>query len=222
MTTTLPGTPAAEGAGLVSNTSSAVLQSGEAITFQPAMGTLVVCASNAGTNPGDLVVTTGGAPPLSIQVPAAAPLPTVLAVETGGAVTVTNTSPTQTSILASAGPVTGATPVKLPVGTPVTLPSGTSAQGSVSAQDMQLQMQAASPGLVVLAVVGSGGEAYALALNAPSSTGPGTGVTPPSGYYATTVQNTYAFDFNWGAGTVSVSNLYARMSASATVTLREL
>ena len=66
-----------------------------------------------------------------------------------------------------------------------------------------------------------GNNAYVVALNAATNTGP-DGPAPPPGYYATTTANAYTFQFNWGSSNLYVVNMSPVTAAAVVVTLQSL
>jgi hypothetical protein len=94
---------------------------------------------------------------------------------------------------------------------------------------MQLVLQSNTATLCIFGVIGgpqdnTGNNGYVIAVNdaVNGNTGPGTGKTPPEGYYATTTSNTYTFSFNWGSSQVYVVNMSPATASGATVVLRKL
>jgi hypothetical protein len=88
-------------------------------------------------------------------------------------------------------------------------------------------MQSTAPTLGIIALVGGppdqrGNNGYVFAVNATANTGPGTPLPAPPGYYATTTNNTYAFQFNWGSSLVFVANMSPSTAQAVSVLLRPL
>jgi hypothetical protein len=201
---------------------------------QAANGTMIFGWVNQATmnNAGTLSITSGGSAPTFLSAPALLAQPGVLIHNwMANNLSVTNISPNQqTPIWISAyGPGTpGQTSMPLrPDSKPVALATGQSAQGKALPQNMQLAMQSATPTLCIFGIIGgpsdaTGNNGYAIAVNALANTGPGTGVAPPDGYYATTTDNGYYFTFNWGSSTVYVVNLSPATASGAQVLLRPL
>jgi hypothetical protein len=121
----------------------------------------------------------------------------------------------------------GTTPLALPQGTPVVLASGVTAQGPAGTGPMLLVVRAPGADRSVVAVIGgpadaSGNNAYVIAVNADSTTGPpGSGnPPPPPGYYATTTGSGFSLGFQWGGSSVFVANLSSSVSPALSVILR--
>jgi hypothetical protein len=199
---------------------------------QTTNGTMIFAATNQATtnNQGDLGITSGGGAPQFVTVPALANQPTVLINNwQANNLNVTNTSPaTATPILVQAiGPgLPGITPVALEIGKTLELAAGQVAQGNASPQYMQLVITSNSPTLGIIGIIGgpqdaSGNNGYIIAVNASANTGPG-GATPPTGYFATTTSNAYAFPFNWGSSVVFAGNLSPSTSQVVSLFLRAL
>jgi hypothetical protein len=92
---------------------------------------------------------------------------------------------------------------------------------------MQLVLQCNAATIVVIALIGGppdaeGQNGYLFALNYPTDSGPGTGVAPPAGYYATTTANSYVFPFNWGSAALFLANLSSANAYAVTIVLRQL
>jgi hypothetical protein len=200
---------------------------------QTAAGTMILAATNKATqnNQGDLTYTSGGGAPGDLVLPALANQPSIV-IKNWGAnnLSLTNTSAaTATPILVQAvGPgIPGITPVSFPIGQELTLSAGDVAAGNASPQYMQLVIRSNAATLGILGVIGgpqdnTGNNGYVIAVNAVENTGPGTGKTPPEGYYATTTGNTYTFSFNWGSSQVFVANLSPETANDLTVLMRKL
>ncbi len=196
-------------------------------------GTTIFAATNQATqnNAGQLVLTSGGGAPTTLGVPALSNSPTILINNwQANNLGVTNTSINNiTPILVQAvGPgMPGIQPLTLNAGMPTQMAPGQCAQANASPQWMQLVLQVTGATLGVIGVIGgpqdaSGNNAYAIQVNAPSNTGPGTGMTPPPGYYATTTSNTYTYQFNWGSSLIFVANLSPSTAQAVAATLRTL
>jgi hypothetical protein len=197
-------------------------------------GTTVLAATNQATqnNQGMLSLTSGGAAPQFLNPAANAFQPTILINNwLANNLSITNISPNnETPILVQVvGPgVPGISPLGLPIGLPgVPLAPGQCAQGNASPQFMQLLIQSTAQTLGIIALIGgppdaTGNNGYVFAVNAAANTGPGTGVTPPPGYYATTMANSYPFQFNWGSSLVFVANMSPSTAQEVTVLMRAL
>ena len=196
-------------------------------------GTVILGYFNQSTqnNGGTLSVTSGGAQPTFLTAQAAALQPNILMQNwIANNLSVTNISVNQnTPIWVSAfGPgIPGQFPVGLPAGSSVPLAPAQAAQGRALPQWMQLVMTCNSAQLTIFAFIGgppdaSGNNGYVVALNASANTGPGTGVQPPQGYYATTTSNSYPYSFNWGSSLVYVVNMSPATAAGAQVVMRAL
>ncbi|APR75954.1 Hypothetical protein A7982_01301 [Minicystis rosea] len=197
-------------------------------------GSLVLAYQNmsAQNNQGNISLTSGGGAPQFLEVPALANQPSIL-IQNWHAnnLSITNISPTGTQIpiwLEALGPgLPGLVPMKLPTdGTAVRLVTGQAAQGTALPQYMNLVLASQTSQLTILAIVGGkadqdGNNAYVIALNATANTGPG-GATPPSGYYATTTGNQYAFQLNWGSSTVFVADFSPSTASAASVSFYPL
>lgn len=201
---------------------------------QTTNGSMVLAYQNMSTvnNAGTLSVTSGGSAPNILNVPALANQPSIL-VQNWAAnnLSLTNISPAGATPIwvAAVGPgLSGVVSLPLPVdGTPVNLSTGQSAQGNAIPRWMQLVMQATAGTLTIFTVIGgpvdaSGNNAYVFAVNAVANTGPGTGVNPPAGYYATVTGNTATFQFNWGSSAIFVANESPSTAAIATALVRPL
>jgi hypothetical protein len=214
--------------------SPTVLQQYQGVTMpMTPNGSMVVGYFNRATqnNAGVLTVTSGSSQPQRLDVPALASYFSLLTHNwQSNNLNISNVSPSKaTPILVEAfGPgIPGVVPRQLPVGTPVQLAVTQAAQGTTLPSYMQLSFTANSATLETLAIVGgpldaAGNNAYVIALNASSNSGPGTGGVPPNGYYATTMDNRYDFQFNWGAAIVFVANLSSITSTPVVVQLTAL
>lgn len=200
---------------------------------QTTNGTMILTATNQATqnNMGQLALTSGGAQPVMLDVPPLANQPSVLMNNwKANNLNVTNISANaSTPILVQAvGPgLPGLTPLSLVVGTPLQVGFGQVAQGNTSPQFMQLVIQSNSPTLGIAGWIGgppdgSGTNGYVVAVNAAQNTGPGTGIAPPQGYYATTTANTYTYSFNWQGAVAFVANLSPSTAQALTFLLRAL
>ncbi|MGA3372741.1 MAG: hypothetical protein ABSC48_13375 [Terracidiphilus sp.] len=182
---------------------------------------------------GTLSLTSGGSAPQFLNAPARYSQPFILMNNwLGNDLSVTNVSVvTATPIwVALYGPgIPGIVPQKLPPdGTVVPLATLATAQGTALPRWMQLKLTNNTGSLAVFAIIGgplgapgttNGNNGYVIAVNAAANTGPGTGVAPPDGYYATTIGNYYTFQFNWGSSTIFVAGMSATTSLGATVAL---
>lgn len=201
---------------------------------QTVNGTMVITYQNmsAQNNQGDIALTSGGSTPRFYTVPAGANQPSLL-IDNWKAnnLSITNISPnTETPIAIEAiGPgLPGTIPLPIAVGPPGrALAPGQTGQSTAAAQWMQLVLQCNAATTAIIALIGgppdsAGQNGYLFALNFPTNSGPGTGVTPPSGYYATTTANTYTFQFNWGSAALFLANLSASNAYAVTIILRPL
>jgi hypothetical protein len=184
-------------------------------------------------NQGTLSLTSGGSTPQFLPVPALANQPSILINNwQANNLSVTNVSPTGTNTpiwISLVGPgLPGQVCVPLVPGNPaVQLAVGQCAQGTALPRYMQLIFQANSGSLTIFPFIGgptdaSGNNGYVIAVNAAANTGPGTGMQPPPGYYATTTSNIYTYQFNWGSATIFVSNLSPATAVGASVQLVQL
>jgi hypothetical protein len=203
-----------------------------ALMPQTPNGTMVFGYFNmaAQNNAGELSLSSGGGQPAFLQAPALSLRPSILVNDwTANDLNVTNISPNPATPIwiAAYGPgVPGQYPGKLTAGTPVTLATTQSVQGPTSPQTMRLVLTVSASTLGVFAVVGgpagSGGNGYVFSVNDVQNTGPGTGITPPPGYYATAAGNSYAFTFNWQGASLYVVNMSAQTAAVGQVLLQAL
>ena len=196
-----------------------VLQTGDNASMpQTTNGTMIVAMTNQSTqnNDGTITLTSGGSAPQTINVPALVNQPTIDVQNfQANNLSLTNTSAnsaTPINIQAVGPGIPGITPLALPIGTATTLAYGTVAQGTASPQFMNLVLQANGATLAIFGIIGgpvnpAGSNGYVIAVNAPANTGPPTSTPATGGYYATTIGNTYTFQFNWGASNVFVANL---------------
>ncbi|APR75957.1 Hypothetical protein A7982_01304 [Minicystis rosea] len=198
-------------------------------------GSMVFAYQNMSTqnNQGNLSLTSGGGAPQFLEVPALANQPSILVGNWhANNLSVTNVSPSGADIpirIQAIGPgLPSLVPIALPNdGTSVQLASGQAAQGPALPQYMNLVMSSSSSQLHIFALIGgptdsSGNNAYVISVNATANTGPGTGVSPPPGYYATTMGNQYAYQLHWGSSTVFVANLSGDTADAAQVVLYPL
>jgi hypothetical protein len=182
---------------------------------------------------GELAMTSGGGAPETLFAQAQATQPGIV-VRNWGAnnLRVTNVSlNAQTPIRIQAiGPgMPGTTPVLLSIGTPLVLAPEQTAVGATQPSFMQLVIQNTSGERSVVAVIGgpqdsTGNNAYVIAVNADSTTGPvgSTNPPPPPGYFATTTGNTFTLGFNWGGASIFVANLSSSVAPPVTLVLRAL
>lgn len=185
-------------------------------------------------NAGQLSVTSGGSAPTFLIAPALAAQPSIWVNNwQANNLSITNISANaQTPIYISLfGPgIPGQTPLALQTnGTPLGLTTGQSATATALPQYMRLNLTGTSSGLCIFAIIGGpptdngGNNGYVIAVNSTSgNTGPGTGMAPPPGYYATTTSNYYSFQFNWGSQKIYVVNMSPATSSAAQVTLSPL
>jgi hypothetical protein len=198
----------------------------------PANPIVFAALNESASSDGTFMLATGGNPPVPHKAPAGASAP-VLVSQSWNAqnLTVTNNSTNDGVIIdvQAIGPnMPGITPAALPISTAVTLKSYGCAQGYSKPNYMWLQMTSTA-GLVVLSINGNGA-VYNIQLNAGQTTGPSSAEiqppfqnpSPPDGYYATTTQNTYNFQFNWNGALVFVANLASSQANPANVTLISL
>ncbi|MGH8065700.1 MAG: hypothetical protein ACRERE_10810 [Candidatus Entotheonellia bacterium] len=201
---------------------------------QTTAGTMVFAAINQSTanNQGQLSLTTGGGNPTFLYPNANANQPTILIQNwQANNLSVTNISAnanTPIQVQAVGPGLPGITPAQLQIGPPgVQLSMGQVAQGNASPQWMQLLMQSTAATLGIIAIIGgppdsAGNNGYVIAVNAIANTGPGTGNTPPPGYYATTTSNSFAYTFNWGSSLVFVANMSPSTASAVSVVMRAL
>ena len=184
-------------------------------------------------NAGTLSLTSGGGEPIYENAPALYSQPSILVNNwLGNDLSVTNITPVAGVPIwvALYGPgIPGIVSQKLPPdGTVVPLATLATAQGTALPRYMQLKLTNNTGSLAIFAIIGGplsapgatdGNNGYVIAVNAPANTGPGTGVAPPEGYYATTIGNYYTFQFNWGSSNIFVAGMSATTSLGATVAL---
>ncbi len=198
-------------------------------------GTMVFAYQNVSSqnNAGQLSATSGGGEPQFLNAPALVNQPSMWIDNwKGNNLSLTNVSINQNtpiSIQAIGPGMPGATPAPLPIGSPVSLSFGKTAQGDAAPQWMQLVLQCNAPTLCIAAVIGgpadaSGNNGYVISVNdgVNGNTGPNTGAAPPAGYYATTTTNAYTLQFNWGSSAVFVANMSSLNAGPLNVTLRQL
>jgi hypothetical protein len=199
-------------------------------------GSLVFEYLNVSTqsNAGLLNLTSAGSPVTSLQAPALIYRPGILTNNwQANNLTVTNLSANSNTpiYIAAIGPgLPGLVPMNLVANAPaITLPIFAAAQGILKANSNILQMQANASSITVFVIVGgpldsTGNNASVIAVNdnIDGNTGPGTGIEPPAGYYATTTSNSYSFPANWPGATIFVANLSPATNVQATVRLISL
>lgn len=183
-------------------------------------GTAVLAYLNGatGNSPATLALTAGASAPVFLTAPPLLDLPNVLIRNwKGSGLGVTNVTPPHIAVPVNVQLISPAltwlttAPLDenadaLPLG------PGQAAQGTTLPRWMQLILQAGTTGATVFVIIGgppagAGNNVYVVALNAAQETGPGTGQTPPTGYYATTVGSIYTYQLNWGAASVFVANV---------------
>ncbi|HTH99755.1 MAG TPA: hypothetical protein VL752_02315 [Acidisoma sp.] len=201
---------------------------------QTVNGTMVFTYENmsAKNNQGAISLTSGGGSPNFYTVAAGANQPSFLMDNwKANNLSITNISPnTETPIAIQAiGPgLPGITPLPIAVGPPGrTLAPGQTGQSVAAPQWMQLVLQCNAATTAVVALIGGppdaqGQNGHVFAVNYPTDSGPGTGVAPPAGYYATTTANTYTFQFNWGGSALFLANLSSTNAYAVTIILRPL
>lgn len=183
-------------------------------------GTTVLVYLNGatGNSPATLALTSGGSAPIFITVPPLLDLPSILIKNwKSNVLGITNITPPEVEApvnmqLVSPG-LPWLTPETLNVNAAaVPLGPEQAARGTTLPSWMQMIIQAGSSGPAVYVIFGgppdgSGNNAHVVALNTAQETGPGTGKTPPDGYYATTVGSVYTYQLNWGVAPVFVANV---------------
>ncbi|HYW09550.1 MAG TPA: hypothetical protein VE913_21490 [Longimicrobium sp.] len=203
---------------------TALAVNGSVVMPQTPTGSMIFGYFNmaALNNAGEVVLTSGGSQPVSLPAPALARLPGIVvnnwAGNNLGATNVSANAATPIWVSAYGPGIPGQVPGKLTIGTALSLGTTQAAQGATNPQSMMLVMTVASSALGIFAVIGGptdagGNNGYVFAVNAAADTGPGTGQTPPAGYYATAVGNSCSLSFNWQGATLYVAN----MSASTVV-----
>jgi len=198
-------------------------------------GSMILAYENKSTenNQGKIALTSGGSDPIFLVAPALTNQPSFYSYNwQSNNLNVTNISPPNTDTpirIQAIGPgMPGQKPFPLPAdGTSVPLKTYDSAQGMASGGLSQLIFQCRASTLAVFVLIGgppdtSGNNSYAFQVNASADTGPGTGKTPPPGYYATSRGNNCTFEFQWGGATVFVANLSAETVTNTAVILRSL
>jgi hypothetical protein len=188
---------------------------GTVLLSQTTNGSMVLACENLSlqNNQGTITWTSGGGCPQCIPVPALAKQPTVLVHNwQANDLKLTNTSSnagTPISVEAFGPGIPGQSPKEIPPGTPVPFQPMQTGQTATPAGWFGLKFQLSASQLAVFAFIGgpldaSGNNAYVISINAPQTTGPGTGLVPPPGYYATTVSNTYTYVAKWSGAEVWV------------------
>lgn len=206
------------------NGAGTVLATTEHATMpQTPNGTLILGYFNRSKadNQGQITVTSGGGTPVSFPVPALRQMLSLLVADwQANNLTISNTSSASvTPILVQAfGPgIPGATPVDLPIGSPITLGVAQAAQGPSKSPSL-LRFLANSGALTIVAIVGGPANppdqnnAYVIALNAPES-------LPPASYNKIVPGNSYDFKISWDATIVYVANLSPAGAAPVVVTM---
>jgi hypothetical protein len=196
-------------------------------------GSLVIGYLNRSklNNEGTLTLTSGGSFPIDLDVPPSLRMFYILIGNwQANNLKITNTSEQlDTPILVEAfGPgIPGVTPANLQINVPLQLAMAQAAQTTSKPNSMLLRLTGNQPAtLATLAIVGGpsvdGNNAYVIALNSNSDTGPPTQKQPPDGYYATTMGNSYDFKFNWPSVTIFVVNMSSQTATPVTVRLLSL
>lgn len=190
-------------------------------------------------NLGQLMVTSGGDPPVPKRADANANRPEIWIhnwnANNLGVTNVSANSETPIRIQAVGVGIPGTRPEKLRIGKTTTLKPGSgkkpgqSALGDTSPSYMQLVIRCPSSTQSVVAFIGgpqdkSGNNGYAVIVNADENTGPKSDPhkDPPPGYYATTTSNQYTHELNAHGGTLFVVNLSAETATPVDITLRQL
>jgi hypothetical protein len=188
--------------------------------------------SNANT-PATLALTAGESAPVFLTAPPLVNQPNSLVRNWNGVgLGITNVTPPDIQVpvlvqlIGTAMPWLKSAPLPAD-SSPVMLEPGQAAQGATSQRWMQVILQADSADLTVFAIIGgppdaSGNNAYVVALNAATESGPGTGHQPPPGYFATVVGAVYTYQLNWGTAPVFVANMSGAGDAPGIVGLRPL
>lgn len=184
--------------------------------------TTVLAYLNGATwnNPATLALTAGSSAPLFLTAPPLLDLPSILIKNwKTNELGLTNVTPPNIEAPVNVQLISPALPWLIAEALNVTadttpLGPGQVASGTTLPRWMQLIIQAGSTEPAVFVIFGgppdgSGNNAHVVALNAAQETGPGTGQTPPAGYYATTVGSVYTYQLNWGAASVFVANASA-------------
>ena len=198
-------------------------------------GSLVLAYQNTSTinTMGTIAITSGGGPPTFYNAQSLQNQPSVLINNWKTSnLSVTNTSPpgsnTPISIAAYGPGMPGQKCVALPSdGNSVALAPMQCTQGTALPRYMQLIFQETTGDLAIFVLIGgpvdnTGNNAYMIAVNYSENTGPGTGKTPPQGYYATTTATAYVYSFNWGSSNIYVANMSPASAKAAAITLRRL
>jgi len=200
-------------------------------------GSLVLAYQNISTinTMGQIAVTSGGSAPSFYNAQSLQNQPSVLINNWKASnLSITNTSPPGSNnpiSIAAYGPgMPGQTCVTLPSdGTTVSLAPLKCTQGTALPRYMQLIFQNTAGDLAIFVLIGgpmdnTGNNAYMISVNdaVNGNTGPGTGKTPPPGYYATTAASAYVYSFNWGSSNIYVANLSPTSAQAAMITLRPL
>jgi len=175
-----------------------------------------------GNSPATLALTAGGSAPVFITAPPLLDLPSLLFRNwKGNVLGLTNVTPPDIDVPVNVQLISPALPWLAPAtlvenADPMPLGAGHAVRGTTQPRWMQLILQAATDGPTagpaVFVIIGgppdgTGNNAHVVALNAAQETGPGTGQTPPAGYFATTVGSVYTYQLNWGAASVFVANV---------------
>lgn len=183
-------------------------------------GTTVLVYLNeaTGNSPATLALTSGGSAPVFLTAPPLQDLPSILFSNwKSNQLGLTNVTPPQMHVPVNMQLISPALPWLAPAtlvtnAAAVPLGPGQAALGTTLPQWMQLILQAGTDGPAVFVIIGgppdgSGNNAHVVALSAAQETGPGTGQTPPAGYFATTRGTVYTYQLNWGAAPVFVANV---------------
>jgi hypothetical protein len=174
---------------------------------------------------GQLILTSGGGYYNEVPVPPLQSAPGVVVNNWQASnLTVSNTSDNpSTSIFISAyGPgVPGQSPRTLQLGISLNLGTTDSATGKTNPQNMRLKITVSGSAMGVFAIVGgpldsSGNNAKVIAVNFPQ------GMPTPDGYYATTSNNAWTYNFNWNGDSVYVVNMSATGTPLGQVLLQAL
>jgi hypothetical protein len=194
---------------------------------------MVLAYENVATqnNSGTLALTVGGLDPTFLTAPALTNQPSIVTNNwKANSLQISNISAnaaTPIRIQAVGPGMPGTNPLNLTIGTLLGLDPGQTAQGNASPQWMQLVLQNTNGYLSIFVLIGgppdnTGNNAYVMSVNAAQNSGPGTGINPPAGYYATTTSNSFTYQFNWGSSLVFVANMSGATSFGSTVLLRPL
>lgn len=196
-------------------------------------GTTILSYQNlaAQNNHGEISITSGGSTPEFKPVPALTNQPEMLIKNwKANNLSVTNISAnSETPIrIQAVGPgMPGTNPLDLPIGTPLAIAPGQTAQTNALPQYMQLIFKCTSGQKAIFVLIGgppdeTGNNGYAVMVNDSANTGPPGDTPPPQGYYATTKSNAYTFSFNWGSSVIFVANMSGTTSTGSEITLRQL